>query len=123
MYILSRHQALQTPHLHFQGLQPLHALSPQFSPPPPNLDVSRPIRDDDAVMHVSSESSTRGEKKERGGFWSWAITGDRDSDRREAHDKDDYDLARMIGIIYTALPCHLSSFLILPLRLLDSGLV
>ena len=92
----------------------LNALNPQFSPPLPNLDASRPIRDDDTVVYAPSEGSIREEKKERGGFWSWATTGDRDSHRREARDKEDgqQDLMRMIGIC-TALPCYLSSFLIL----------
>jgi hypothetical protein len=92
----------------------LNALNIQFSPPPPNLDASRPIRDDDTVVYAPSEDSIREEKKERGGFWSWATTGDRDSHRREARDKEDgqRDLMRMIGI-YTALPCYLSLFLIL----------
>ena len=96
----------------------LNALNPQFQPPPPNppnLDAPRPIRDDDTVVYAPSEGSIREEKKERGGFWSWATTGDRDSHRREARDKEDgqQDLMRMIGI-YTALPCCLSSFLIFP---------
>lgn len=91
----------------------LNALNPQFSPPPPTLDAPRPVRDDDTVVYAPSEGSIREEKKERGGFWSWA-TGDRDGHHREARDKEDgqQDLMRMIGI-YTALPCCLSISLIL----------
>jgi serine/threonine protein kinase len=84
----------------------LNALNPEFLPPLPNLDVSRPIRDDDTVVYAPSEGSIREEKKERGDFWSWATTGDRDKEDGQQ------DLMRMIGI-YTALPCCLSSFLIL----------
>ena len=85
----------------------LNALNPQFSPPPPNLDAPRPVRDDDTVVYAPSEGSIREEKKERG-FWSWATAGDRDGHRREARDKEDgqQDLMRMIGI-YTALPLPL----------------
>jgi hypothetical protein len=93
----------------------LNALNPQFSPPPPpNLDVPRPVRDDDTVVYAPSEGSIREEKKERGGFWSWATTGDREGHRREARDKDDgqQDLMRMIGMC-TALPSCPSLFLIL----------
>jgi hypothetical protein len=84
----------------------LNALNPQSSPPPPNLDVSHTIHDDDTVVYAPSEGSIREEKKERGGFWSWATTGDRDKEDGQQ------DLMRMIGI-FTALPCCLSSFLIL----------
>ena len=91
----------------------LNALNPQFSAPPPNLDVPRPVRDDDTVVYAPSEGSIREEKRERG-FWSWATAGDRDSHRRETRDREDgqQDLMRMIGI-YTAFPCFLSLFLIL----------
>ncbi len=92
----------------------LNTLNPQFTPPPTNLDAPRPIRDDETVVYAPSEGSIREEKKERGGFWSWATTGDRDGHRREARDKEDgqQDLMRMIGI-YSALPCYRSLFLIL----------
>ena len=80
----------------------LNVLDSQFTPPPPNLDASRPIRDDDTVVYAPSEGSIREEKKERGGFWSWATTGE----------DGQQDLMRMIGI-YTVLPCFLSLFLIL----------
>ena len=90
----------------------LNALNPQFSPPPPNIDVTRPIRDDDTVVPVPSEGSIREEKKERGGFWSsWANPSDRDSHRRDIRDREDgqQDLMRMIGIsspLPDSLPPH-----------------
>ncbi|KAI0277856.1 hypothetical protein BGY98DRAFT_977023 [Russula aff. rugulosa BPL654] len=78
----------------------LNALNPQFSAPPPNLDVPRPVRDDDTVVYAPSEGSIREEKRERG-FWSWATAGDRDSHRRETRDREDgqQDLMRMIGYL------------------------
>jgi hypothetical protein len=78
---------------------------------PLSLDA---IRDDDTV-EAPSEGSIR-EEKERGGSSSWA-TGDRDSHRREARNKEDgqQDPMGMIGI-YTALPSCLSLFLILSTR-------
>jgi hypothetical protein len=80
----------------------LNALNPQFSTPPPNVDVTRTVRDDDTVVHAPSEGSIREEKKERGGFWSWANPSDRDSHRRDVRDREDgqQDLMRMIGIFF-----------------------
>jgi hypothetical protein len=92
----------------------LNALNPQFSPPSANLDVSRPVRDDETVVYAPSEGSIREEKKERSGFWSWATPGERDGHPRDVRDEEDgqQDLMRMIGIC-PALPCCRSLFLIL----------
>jgi hypothetical protein len=75
----------------------LNALNPQFSPTPVNLDTQRPNRDDDTVVFSQSDASIREEKKERGGFWSWANSHERENHRREIHDGQQ-DLMRMIGI-------------------------
>ena len=82
------------------GASPSHILNPQ----PLSLDAPLPVSDDDTVVYALREGFIGEEKKERGGFWSWA-TGDRGSHRREAHNKEDgeQDLTRMIGI-YRLLP-------------------
>ena len=128
--------SLRSPH-NMDRPTAISILNPQFSFPLPNHDASRPFRDDDTVIYAPSEGSileeedrggissraTTGDtvvyapsegsirEEMRGGFWSWATTGDRDSHRREieGRDKEDeqYFLMRMISI-YTALPCCLS---------------
>ena len=84
----------------------LNVLNPQFSPPTPNPDGSRLVRNDDTAVYGLSEGSVREEKKERSGFWSWATTGDRNKEDGQQ------DLMRTIGI-NTALPRCLSLFLTL----------
>jgi len=83
----------------------LNALNPQFSPPPSSVDVTRSVRDDDTVVYAGSEGSIREEKKERGGFWSWATPGERDNHRRDVREREEgqHDLMRMIGIRPQAL--------------------
>ena len=75
----------------------LNALNPQYSPPSANLDLSRPVHDEQTVVYAPSEGSIREEKKS---FWSWATPGERDNHRRDIRDKEDgqQDLTRMIGI-------------------------
>ncbi|KAI0299014.1 hypothetical protein B0F90DRAFT_1810761 [Multifurca ochricompacta] len=67
----------------------LNALNPQFAPPPQTFDPTRSLRDDETVVYAPSEGSIREERKERGGFWSWASTGERDRDRRDIRDRED----------------------------------
>jgi hypothetical protein len=100
----------------------LNALNPQFTPPA-NLDAPRPNRDDEALVFTQSDGSIREEKKERGGFWSWASSGERDSHRRDIRERDDgqQDLMRMIGI--SPRTYFHAVFLINCARLLDSYLV
>ncbi|KAH9996151.1 hypothetical protein BJV74DRAFT_828545, partial [Russula compacta] len=79
----------------------LNALNPQFSAPPASVDTTRSLRDDETVLYAPSEGSIREEKKERGGFWSWASSTERDSHRRDIRDKEDgqHDLMRTIGYL------------------------
>ncbi|KAH9988894.1 hypothetical protein BJV77DRAFT_1019728 [Russula vinacea] len=76
----------------------LNALNPQYSPPSANLDLSRPVHDEQTVVYAPSEGSIREEKKS---FWSWATPGERDNHRRDIRDKEDgqQDLTRMIGYL------------------------
>jgi hypothetical protein len=106
----------------------LNALNPQFSATPSNVDLTRSLlRDDDTVVYAPSEGSIREEKKERGGFWSWANPTDRDNHRRDIREKEDgqQDLMRIIGIFAPGL-LSLSPFrfsILCPNRVLDCHLV
>jgi hypothetical protein len=78
-------------------LSTLDVSNPQSSPPPPYIDVPHSIRDDDTLVHVSSEGSIREEKKEYDGSWSWENPDCHCCDIRD-RDGDQQDLLRVIGI-------------------------